>query len=132
MLEFKTVNFVSVECLDQLICDTYGKPYRFQQQDDCKGRGVVRIEVPVDDPYDYENDTILEVVNGDEMGVSFKAWLERDPKQILSSPEGERNDLGGIELFWYRNFYPYIDMVINDLYNKGEIPEGEYMINIDW
>jgi hypothetical protein len=29
------------------------------------------IKIP-DHPYDYENDSVPEVVNGEEMGVSFK------------------------------------------------------------
>lgn len=107
---------------------TYNRPYSFQQQDGCKERQRVNITIP-DHPYDYENDSVPEVVNGEEMGVSFKAWLERDPKQPLNSGRG---DTFALELFWERNFYPDVQMVANDLHAKGLINAGDYVIDIDW
>lgn len=109
---------------------TYGRIYSFQQQDGCKERGRFRLTVP-DTPNDYENDTIPEKVNGDEMGVSFAAWLARDPNQLLDT--GDKWDREhGLSLFWERNFYPDIQMVANDLYKRGLLAAGEYTINIDW
>jgi len=64
------------------------------------------------------------------MGVSFKAWLKRDPKQKLSSKDDQ--DSYSLMLWWERNFYPEIQMVVNDLYDKGLIEAGDYIINIDW
>ncbi len=127
MLEYKTVKVIDVNDWDQLVSDTYGRIYNFQQQDDCKERQHVPITIP-DEPYDYENDSIPEVVNGKEMGVSFKAWLERDPKQPLP----DRDDKFGLQLFWERNFYPDVQMIANDLHAKGLIEAGDYEINIDW
>lgn len=65
------------------------------------------------------------------MGVSFKAWLARDPKQPLNSPD-EWDRKNGLSLWWQRNFYPDVQMVANDLYEKGLIEAGEYVIDIDW
>jgi hypothetical protein len=127
MLEYKTVKVIDVNDWDKLVSDTYGRIYNFQQQDDCKERQHVPITIP-DEPYDYENDSIPEVVNGKEMGVSFKAWLERDPKQPLP----DRDDKFGLQLFWERNFYPDVQMIANDLHAKGLIEAGDYKINIDW
>jgi hypothetical protein len=127
MLEYKTVKVIDVNDWDKLVSDTYGRIYNFQQQDDCKERQHVPITIP-DEPYDYENDSIPEVVNGKEMGVSFKAWLERDPKQPLP----DRDDKFGLQLFWERNFYPDVQMIANDLHAKGLIEAGDYEINIDW
>jgi hypothetical protein len=127
MLEYKTVKVIDVNDWDKLVSDTYGRIYNFQQQDDCKERQHVPITIP-DEPYDYENDSIPEVVNGKEMGVSFKAWLERDPKQPLL----DRDDKFGLQLFWERNFYPDVQMIANDLHAKGLIEAGDYKINIDW
>ena len=116
---------------DKLIEETYGRPYSFQQQDGCRFRGIYALSIPSDDAYDFENDSIPEEVNGDEMGVSFSSWLARDPKQPLNtSDEWEREH--GIDIFWRRNFYPSIEVVANDLYQRGLIPAGEYVINIDW
>ncbi len=36
------------------------------------------------------------------------------------------------ELFWYRNFYPHVSLIIKDLENKGILKEGEYIISIDY
>jgi hypothetical protein len=124
----KSIQSIDCQDLDELIVETYGRPFNFQQQDGCKSRGVDHITVPVSDPYDYENDTIPEEVNGDEMGVSFAAWLARDPKQKLSSNDYEWS----LDLFWSRNFYPNLDMVVNDLHARGLLPAGEYQIVIDW
>lgn len=114
---------------DRIVTETYGRTYSFQQQDGCKSRGIHSLTVP-DEDYDYENDTIPEKVNGEEMGVSFKAWLERDPKQKLSNLDDQFDF--DLELWWERNFYPDIQMIANDLHSKGILPAGDYVINIDW
>ena len=35
-------------------------------------------------------------------------------------------------MFWERNFYPHVEMVMNDLHAKGLVEAGEYVIDIDW
>ena len=68
-----------------------------------------------------------------EMGVSFAAWLARDPKAPLKDASSdERTERWCIELFWHRNFYPGFQMVANDLHAKGLIEAGKYTIDIDW
>jgi hypothetical protein len=73
MLKIQNIKQIEVDDWDNLVSETYGRIYEFQQQDGCKERQIVTIDVPVEDPEDYENDTIPEVVNDEEMGVSFKA-----------------------------------------------------------
>jgi hypothetical protein len=128
MITFVTRNIIDVNDWDNLVSETYGKPYVFQQQDGCKERQQVRINVPCKHPYDFENESIPEQINGDEMGVSFAAWLKRDPNEW----NGDEEDKHHIDLFWERNFYPCEDMLVNDLFAKGLIPEGEYYIDINW
>lgn len=118
---------ISVQDWDDLVVKTYGRPYSFQQQDGCKSRGVEYLTVP-DEPEDYNNDTVPEVVNDPEMGVSFKAWLGRDPKQKLPGQIADYQ----LGLWWDRNFYPHVQMVANDLYDRGLLKAGEYVIEIDW
>ena len=72
---------------------------------------------------------VPEIVNHEEMGVSFKSWLARDPHKPLSSG---REDSFGLELWWERNFYPDVQMIANDLHSKGLIESGDYVIDIDW
>lgn len=131
MLKYTMVRTVNLENWDELVMSTYGRVYSLQQQDGCKSRGQETFKVPCDDLWDYDNDTIQETVNGDEMGVSFKAWLERDPKQKLDT-DNEWHREHGLELFWSRNFYPSLAMVAQDLFERGLIEEGEYTIVIDW
>ncbi len=130
MLKTKKVNVIDDSDWDNLVSETYGRPYCFQQQDGCKERQHVSITVPVEHPEDYENDTVPEVVNHSEMGVSFKTWLERDPKQKLSSKDDQES--WSLNIWWERNFYPHVDMIINDLHSKGLLEAGDYEIDIDW
>ena len=120
---------ISLSDWDDLVTETYGRPYSFQQQDGCKDRGTVALKVP-DVASDYKNDTVPESVNHDDMGVSFKAWLARDPKQKLSDPDDQADYC--ISMWWERNFYPDVQMIANDLHSKGLLDAGEYVIDIDW
>lgn len=132
MLKFEQVNMVEVQDFDDLVRETYGLHYSFQQQDGCKPQGTADFKVPCDwaDESDFEATEIPEEVNGLEMGVSFAAWLARDPKKPLADEEDHQDYY--LELFYERNFYPSLEMVTQDLYKKGLIPAGEYTINIDW
>jgi hypothetical protein len=128
MLETTTYKHIATGDLDKCVRETYGRPYCFQQQGGCQERGVVHVTVPAE-PNDFEASEIPEVVNGEERGVSFAAWLARDPNAPLG---GDRADAFGLGLFWKRNFYPSIDMVLNDLHARGLLEAGEYVIVIDW
>ena len=130
MIKTRTVTVIDVHDWDKLVEQTYGRTYNFQQQDGCKDRGNVHITVPCEHPFDYKNETVPEVVNHDEMGVSFKSWLERDPEQKLSNPDAQNS--WSLDLWWGRNFYPDVSMIINDLHSRGLLEAGEYVIDIDW
>jgi hypothetical protein len=123
----KKEKVISVFDWDNLVCKTYNKIYSFQQQDGCQERGKTYITIP-DQDSDYINDAITDEVNGYEMGVSFAAWLARDITE-WNNPNDTKNL---IKYFWYRNFYPELQTVANDLHAKGLIPEGKYIIEIDW
>lgn len=125
----KTKNKIklSVQEWDKLVTDTYKRPYKLQQQDGCKARGKFKITVPAT-AHGYQNSSVPEEVNGQQVGVSLKAWLERDPTQ-WGGPENKKIFL---DLFWARNFYPEVQTLANDMYLKGVIEAGQYTINIDW
>ena len=127
MIKIKSQQMISMQDWDDLVEKTYGKIYSFQQQDGCQERGNVYITIP-EEADDYENETIPEEINGEEMGVSFSAWLARDSKEW----NGDKADKSFVDMFWSRNFYPNLQMVANDLHAKGLIPKGEYVIEIDW
>lgn len=128
-LKIRTEQVIDVSDWDRLVSSTYGRPYSFQQQDGCKERQRYYLTVPCAGE-DFENNTVPEEVNHEEMGVSFAAWLARDPKQKLSNPEDRQS--WSLGLWWDRNFYPDIQMVANDLHERGLLDAGEYTIDIDW
>ena len=128
-MKIRVENVIDVQVWDDIVTKTYKRPYSFQQQDGCKDRGMFSITVP-DYGEDYENDTVPEVVNHDDRGVSFAAWLARNPIQPLTG-EGD-GDIFSLGLWWDRNFYPNVQMIANDLHAKGLLDVGNYMINIDW
>lgn len=119
MLEYKVKNIVDLGDWDTLVQEEYGKPYSFQQQDGCKSRGSESFQVPAEYTYDFKKDEIPYEINGDVMGVSFKSWLATEPEKYE-------------DIFWERNFYPSMEVLAQDLYEKGMIKAGEYTIEIDW
>lgn len=125
----KTKHVIEVKEWDALVEKTYGRTYNLQQQDGCRNRGTIRLTVP-DAENDYERESVPEKVNDETMGVSFKAWLARDPKQKLPSPDEQ--DGYCLRLWWERNFYPDVQMVANDLHAKGLLEAGTHTILIDW
>ena len=122
-----TETVIDVSDWDNLVMKTYGKPYSFQQQDGCRSRGFFRFRVP-DKADDYDKAAFPEMLNGEEMGVSFATWLARNPRAAV----GSCADAWEVELWWNRNFYPDQQMIANDLYAQGLLPAGEYTISIDW
>ena len=125
----KKVKKIEVADWDNLVQKTYKRIYSFQQQDDCKDRGVFNLTIPSDETeYDEMNDSIPEIVNGEVMGVKFAKWLERDPEKLIPN----QTDDSQLSLFWERNFYPCVYEVANDLHKKGLIEAGDYKININW
>lgn len=129
-IKINTVKMINVRDWDDLVQETYGRTYSLQQQDGCMERQIIQITVP-EEAEDFENDTVPEVVNHSDMGVSFAAWQARDPKQKLDTTD-EWDRERGLGLWWMRNFYPDLQMVANDLHAKGLIDAGDYSINIDW
>ena len=83
MLKIQKRNVIDVYDWDNLVSQTYGKIYSYQQQDGCKERQTVTITVPVKDPEDFENTEIPFKVNGEEMGVSFQTWLNTSPEDTV-------------------------------------------------
>lgn len=131
MIKYDAVKIIQVDDFDALVQETYKRPYNFQQQDGCKDRQTFYFDVPYEYVEDYPDNAIPEQVNGTKMGVSFKAWLDRNPEQKLNTDDDWEREYG-IQIFWERNFYPSFGMVINDLHNKGLIEAGSYGIEIDW
>lgn len=116
------VKIFSLQEWDNLVESTYNKPYSFQQQDGCKERETFYFSVPTYKE-DYDDHNPDEVGKEDIMGVSFKSWLKYNISEKPSFSES---------LLWDRNFYPHVSMIIDDLYKKGIIEKGDYVIDINW
>lgn len=107
MIKFREKKIIAVKDWDNLVKETYGRPYSFQQQDGCRERGMFHLSTPCDIE-DFDDEEIPMCANAREKGVNFSTWLSQEVNQ---------NDNGlSNRLFWYRNFYPHISMVANDLY----------------
>lgn len=129
MNNIKNVKQIEVNEWDELVSSTYNKPYSFQQQEGCKSRGAFQLTIPSDYIEDEKmHDSIPEEINGKIMGVKFNKWLERDSKQKVDNSTQQWE----IKIFWHRNFYPDVYTIANNLYKKGLIEKGNYIINIDW
>ena len=126
-MKTRTEIVIDVDDWDKLVMETYKRPYSFQQQNGCQERGNFYLTIP-GEAEDFEASVIPEEVNGEEMGVSFAAWLARDPMQKI---KGQEYDFDRT-LWWERNFYPDIQMIANDLHAMGLLDSGKYTINIDW
>ena len=116
---------------DNLVSDTYGKTYSFQQQDGCKSRGMVDITIPSKEAEELDNcmsKSIDELLSEGDRGIKFSVWLESDPKAPIEDIKEEWE----IDMFWEREFYPCVEIVANDLHKKGLIKAGDYKIEIDW
>lgn len=126
-MKIRTEKVIDIDEWDKLVEETYSRPYNLQQQNGCHSRGTFPLKVP-SEAEDYDVDTIPEVINGPNMGVSLASWLQRDPK----APVGEDSTEWRVRLWWERNFYPNIHMIANDLHHRGLLESGDYSIIIDW
>lgn len=132
-MKSKKVNLITVEDWDEFVQSVYGRPYSFQQQDGCKERGTYQFTVPSHfGAWDYPATDIPETLSAEECGVPFRVWLERDPAKRIEGDDFSGNDDFSTRLWWYRNFYPDISMIIGDLAEKGKLADGDYLIDIDW
>jgi len=128
MTKKQNIKTIEVSDWDNLVRETYGRDYNFQQQNNARNYGNYKLTIPPNYTNNDEMNTeIPEIINGNIIGVKFKSWLKRDPKQAITNQKYEWE----LNYFWERSFYPCVYEVANDLYKKGLIKAGEYKINID-
>ncbi|MGI9526989.1 MAG: hypothetical protein ACR2MS_07775 [Weeksellaceae bacterium] len=123
-LKIYNVKMIDESDWSKFVSETYDRPYRFQQQDGCRERGTYWLDV---DNFTFEDD--------DEEYIQFQEWLKRDPNEpVEGEKEKDSDSIRNLvrELWWFREFYPSIEIIATDLYQKGLLEEGQYMINIDW
>ena len=116
-MKITEIKLIELAEFDSLVKETYKKPYSLQQQEGGMERHLLRIAVPVEEPEDHQD--------GD-MGVSFETWLNTSLETFPFEYEYQ------MEFFWEREFYPPLEMIVNDLFNQGLMEAGEYGIDINW
>lgn len=128
-IKTKLVQTIDLHNWNRFIIETYNRHYDFQQQNGCMNPGVEYFSIPsyCETEDDYPTEIPFEV-NGYDMGVNFETWSTVDVEEINSKFESKHD----AELFWERNYYPSFYVLLNDLYKKGLIEEGDYQININW
>lgn len=114
--------------LNKLVTETFKKPYNFQQQDNCRAKQTISITVPIKSPTDFSNKKIPYDLNSEKKGIAFENWLKNSPKKTKPKFDYSWEN----SLFWLRNFYPHLDMVLNNLHEKKLIDSGTYNLIITW
>lgn len=122
------VQIIELNDWNDLVQRVYGKIYNYQQQHGCQERGTLRLTIPSSFTFNDDFHDNIKDLDGD-MGIKFNIWLNQDPNIPLKGDTVKDIDNS---LFWERNFYPDIYTLANDMYSKGHILPGEYIINIDW
>ena len=104
------VNLIWESEFSQLVEDTYGRPYKLQQQGDMLHQeSMVRLSVP-GEVFDHWQATTLE------------EWVAAE----YPSPKFD------YDFQWEREFYPQLEEVANDLHERGLLDEGEYVLHVWW
>lgn len=125
-LKTQNVKLVDVQDWNNLVINTYKKPYDLQQQYTRKNISFFQIEIPIS----ISNEDILPTEikeDGSEFGVQFQSWLKRDPSQPVNNDSIQWH----INIWWEQNFYPSIYTLANDLFKKGLLEEATYLIEMN-
>lgn len=136
----KEEKIVNVSDWDKLVKETCDKPYSFKQQDGCQNRRIYKITIPSE-----LNNSIPDKNMYDKTGITWCIWLKskltpnlikRYLHRVKFALWLEHSVIGtddlAIGIFWNTNLYPDIFTITNDMYEKGLIKKGDYLININW
>lgn len=146
-LKVVTKQIIDESDFSKLVSDTYGRPYRLQQQEPLMNQdSYMPIQVPNDwHAADKDHARLRkwieenppQYVDGQEPTYpSFKEWLDRDANAYVGGRDMYEGwgDPGGFwyTLWWERAFFPPLGEVIDDLHKRGLLDEGEYLIHAWW
>lgn len=123
-LKTSTRQIIDIRDFDNLVEETYGRPYSLQQQNFMGQETYYDFEVPESwDGWDFDG--------FEGYPVPFKEWCEADPEIDPKtgrpwSPSYEKR------LHWEREFYPDFEELMHDLNLRGELDPGKYSIHVWW
>ena len=129
-LKTKQITVVEMCDWDNFVVETYGRPYKIQQQEGCREREMLVISVPCafEEEERYMHNDIPDTGYSEYFGVKFNEWLKRVPAKETKNVRINQDR----RIFWHRHFYPNLNTLANALYLEGLIEAGTYYINIDW
>ncbi len=101
-MKMSTVTLIDEGDFSELVRETYGKPYQFQQQEFLSQDSIRFFTVP-EEPDNY--------------GLTLAEWV--------ATPVVD-------EMSFYRDCYPELQMIVNDLHERELLPAGRYALHIWW
>jgi hypothetical protein len=120
-MRIKSVKLIDETEFSQLVREAYGRPYRLQQQDHCMGQNEIELITIPDEGIDIDDPQ------------RFEEWRDAE------APESRGVDQFGdmrwdweVELHWEREFYPPLQELVNDMYERSLLPQGDYAIRAYW
>jgi hypothetical protein len=119
-MRIENVKLIGETEFSRLVSETYGRPYQLQQQDNCMGQDEIeRVTVP-DEGIDIDDD------------ARFAEWRDADVPDPVGVLHGETRWDWEVELYWQREYYPPLQELVNDLHERGLLPQGDYVIHASW
>lgn len=109
-LKSKTVKLIWESDFSKLVTETYGKPYRFQQQGDMMGQDTI---------YKFSIPDANWLPTPEDAARDIATWLN-DSRTFKYEFEAERE------------CYPVFESVIVDLHERGIIVPGDYALHVWW
>lgn len=119
ILKGETVQVIWEHDFNKVVQSVYGKPYVFQQQGDMLlgQNGYYPFTVHSAEKYQQWDAT--------EIDAELTRWLSAEPPQNARAFT--------IQLWWERENYPDIDVILYDLaYRRGLMASGRYALHVWW
>lgn len=118
--------FIEYTDWNNFIQSVYNKPYDLLQQVDSEST-IITMSVPGNVDNTKINKDIPENIDENELRcVELETWLNKDPQEENPNFKYKSHQTH----WWKRYFYPDIQAIANDLYEKGLLEEGNYTIYV--
>lgn len=116
-LKTKKVDLVWSVTWNNFVRKVYGVPYDISVQEI---EDSFEFTVPIRGAEDYQNESYDDIRKKGENGVKFGVWASTKPVGVEKDSAEMQN--------WEMEFYPCFDMLVNDLFTRGLLPMGNYVM----
>lgn len=117
-VSIQDVRLIEEREFSALVTRVYGRPYRLQQNMMLGQDTIYPLTVPEPEPVDESHEP------------SFAEWASQDPD--LDADGHPWRHAWEKEIWWEREFYPPFSALVNDLYERGHLPMGTFMLHVWW